>query len=316
MRRECGRPSSRHTQYDSTVEGILGRSPVLRDGEIQAVYLPKLHSCTGSTVVKVVANGRNYCLRISRGKANYAGEKDNIDYLKRKGVDDSKLPDIVEVGRCSGFEYSVIPFYRGVSTKSNIIVRKAIRKLAERRLFQSLAEDLIQLAHRTMSRNTLCFEETVERVISEYLDECDSAEIVRFLSHAIAGIKPVWDAIPVVFEHDDFQIGNIIITGISPLGYKIIDWESGTRYGFPSVDLYNLLKSRGIKDHRIASVLSDYCERVGADMAVVPYLIAIRFLSIRRNWKASTSSGHLSPREWKRRDARLAYKMKALISLA
>ncbi len=304
---------SRWAESGLELEHIIERSPVLRNGEILTVYTPRSHSLSSSTIVTVATSHKRYCLRVSRGKVNYANEKDNIDYLRYKGMDDERLPHIIEVGKYRDIEYSVMPFYRGISTRSNVIARKAVRKLTERRLYQSLALDLVELASKTVSSNTLCFEESVESAISEYLDESDSKEAEDFLLRAIEVIEPAWETIPVIFEHDDFQIGNIIITKVFQLEYKIIDWESGTRHGFPGVDLYNLLESRRMRKSRIVSMLSCYCEKLGVDFAVISYLIAARLICIRRDWK---TTGLLSLSEWKRRDMGIASTIRKLMSLA
>ena len=64
---------------------IINSSKILSGGEIISFYSPKSASLSSAEIAKVRVGRQIYCLRISRGNANFVREKENIEYVKRHG---------------------------------------------------------------------------------------------------------------------------------------------------------------------------------------------------------------------------------------
>lgn len=133
----------------------------------------------------------------------------------------------------------------------------------------------------------------------------------KIFEECIKILSKTWSNIPLVFEHCDLHLGNIIIRKIFPLNFKMVDWESCTRTGYPGVDFYNLINSFKISKHQREAMLKNYCKQIEIDYKLIKYLALGRLIQKRESWR--TKNRLENTFEWKEREKLVSKRISEII---
>jgi hypothetical protein len=88
----------------------------------------------------------------------------------------------------------------------------------------------------------------VRRLLSRFSELYGGGEIVEFLQARVDALEHHPDAIPLVFQHGDPGIWNLLATPTGQVAF--LDWEAAEPAGLPLWDLFHLLRSYGVLSAR------------------------------------------------------------------
>lgn len=306
-----------HSSEDkgTILEKVKASVREISGGYISSLICPSSSSLSSSVIAVVRKGQKTFLLKINRyeGLPFLESENRNLQYIREhcsSYVD--LLPEVICTGHQDGFAYSMQTYYRGYGTLSNVVVCAFVRMVCRRGILERMSDFLIDLARFTKKKNSLSFVHYVQEPIERLLAEKHDERLLAGASKCLRVLSERWSDIPLIFEHGDMQVGNIIIMKKLPLTIKVLDWESGTADGYPCVDYYALLKSNRLDKRRMLAMLSNYCRQIDVDMAVVKHLLFLRLVTIRENLR--NINGLEKTHEWRLREASFDKKIKAVIN--
>jgi len=272
----------------SIIDRIISSVPKIKSGRLISMACPRSSSLSSSVLFYVNKGNETFLIKLTRFEdlKFLKKEIENCQFIRSNlhGFCDI-LPEFISSGFIDKFNYSVIKFYKGYSLSSNRIMRKIIKKIVKQRLLEQLKKFIWAVTFYTAQKNNFPFSKHVVKPIQKFCLQRDSEKLQKFAEECINILFVNWSNIPIIFEHCDMHFGNIIIEKITPLKFKLIDWESANKKGYPGVDLYSILRSLNIKPNIRKKLFQEYCRKFNIDFQVIRSLVFLRLIHKRENWK-------------------------------
>lgn len=88
----------------------------------------------------------------------------------------------------------------------------------------------------------------VGRLLTMFAEIYKDAELVAFLQDMVEKLRSCTAPIPVVFQHGDPGVWNLLVTPTGKVGF--LDWEAAEPTGLPLWDVFHFLRSYGVMSSR------------------------------------------------------------------